>query len=525
MRTKNYTYEADWRQYAFPEQTTGFASDDEIEASYTIVDLDQDGVLPAGGLPVYSDGHTAIINTENEHTLIYGATASGKTRKLILPLMGILAKAKESMVVLDIKGELSDGVSFPEISGILDANGYQRRYFDLRDMDGDAFNILLEPYKLYKTGHADEAIEQAGNIIDALAKIYKGSSADPFWEQTARQYLTAVIILLFELCNDPKKINMHSVAAYTNWNACEDMRRIVELIDSEDTIMTMLHSVTDEPEKTRMSTLATVNSMLTKFLTNKKLLRMLSQSTFSLHELSERPTVLFIIVPDEVDTFSGIVGLMLEQICTTLVQDAYKHGGKLPIRVNMLCDEFNNYYVPNTKRAVSAHRSRNLRWYIVSQSQKQLQSCYPDEADTIMANCTNLYFLNTPELSLMEYLSHRAGTTTVTPDGTPRPILSVSDLLGLKKGWTHTDIYFTAGNIHYVSKMPDISEYAFLSKTKKSIRHKKNQFATPPIYSSSSMLKDAQAIRMASESKKNGRDIDALTDQLSRKFDQFFGNI
>ena len=110
--------------------------------------------------------------------------------------------------------------------------------------------------------------------------------------------------------------------------------------------------------------------------TNEKLLRMLSNSTFDLHDVSKKPTALFIILPDEVDTYAPIAGLMLQQISATLVQDAYKCGGKLPRRVNFLCDEFCNYYVPGMMRSISAHRSRNIRWYLVCQSQKQLEACY-----------------------------------------------------------------------------------------------------------------------------------------------------
>ena len=279
----------------------------------------------------------------------------------------------------------------------------------------------------------------------------------------------------------------------------------------------MLRSVTSEPEKTRMSTLATVNSMMTNFLTNEKLLKMLSNSTFDLHDISKKPTALFIILPDEVDTYAAIAGLMLQQISATLVQDAYKFGGKLPRRVNFLCDEFCNYYVPGMMRSISAHRSRNIRWYLVCQSQKQLEACYPSEADTIVANCTNIYFLNSSELSLLEYLSKRAGYTTITQDGTPAPIISVADLQGLKKGWTHTDVYFTSGDIHYVSAMPDISQYQFVSTYVDEIPMTVRDFPAPPIYSSSSMLRDVKAIRYAYEAKREGRQASWTEAQLAKQ--------
>ena len=522
MKTIPYSYEADWRQYAFPPQTSGFADEEQLAQKYTRVLLEDKTPLEAGGLPVMSDGVTAIINTENEHTLIYGGTASKKTRTLIVPLIRILTQAKESMIIMDIKGELSNGTSFPEIRGALEANGYDCRFFNLRDMNGDGYNLLLEPYRLYKLGFRDEGIRMCNDIVEALASIYHGSKADPFWEMTAKLYLMAVMILMFELCQDVQKINMLTLASYTDWESCEDMRRIADLIEIENNIMTMLRSVTSEPEKTRMSTLATVNSMLTNFVTNEKLLKMLSTSTFDLHDISKKPTALFIILPDEVDTYAPIAGLMLQQISATLVQDAYKSGGILPRRVNFLCDEFCNYYVPGMMRSISAHRSRNIRWYLVCQSQKQLQACYPSEADTIMANCSNIYFLNSTELSLLEYLSRRAGCTTVTQDGTPEPILRVADLQGLKKGWTHTDVYFTSGDTHYVSAMPDISQYRFAAGYKKKIPMPVSVFPVPPIYSSAGMHRDAKAIRYAYESKREGRKLNPKDTRLAAMYENLF---
>ncbi len=522
MKHTAYTYEADWRQYAFPPQASGFASLEQLEDMYTRVNLEKNTPLEAGGLPVFSDGDSAIINTENEHSLIYGGTASKKTRTLMVPLIEILAQAKESMIIMDVKGELSDGVTFPQIRGSLEANGYDCIFFNLRDMDGDGFNLLQEPYWLYQEGNRDEAIRICNDIVESLASVYHGTKADPFWEMTAKLYLVSVMVLMFEMCRDPEKINMLTLASYTDWDSCEDMRRIADLIQVENNIMTMLRSVTSEPEKTRMSTLATVNSMLTNFLTNEKLLKMLSASTFDLHDISEYPTALFIILPDEVDTYAGIAGLMLQQISSTLVQDAYKKGGKLPRRVNFLCDEFCNYYIPGMMRSISAHRSRNIRWYLVCQSQKQLQACYPKEADIITANCSNIYFLNSPELSLLEYLSKRAGYTTITQDGAPAPILTVADLQSLKKGWTHTDVYFTSGDTHFVSAMPDIDQYRFVSDYKQEIPMPRKHFLVPPVYSSRNMLHDVKSIRSAYEDKQSGRSLTDFFQHLAARYENLF---
>ncbi len=522
MSEKQFNYEADWRRYAYPVQTTGFASCEELAERYTPVELEQGIRLPQGGLPVYSDGTRAILSTGDDHSIIFGGTASKKTRTLMVPLINILAHARESMVIMDIKGELSDGVSFPSVRGSLEANGYDCRFLNFRDLDGDGCNLLLEPYRLYKAGERDEAVSMVGDIVSSLAAIYAGSKADPFWELTAKQYLTAATILMFELCNEPQKVNMLTLGSYTTETSCDHMVDLANEIEIDNNIMTMLRSVTSEPPKTRMSTLTVANSMLTNFLLNEKLLKMLSTSTFDFRDLGQKPTALFIILPDEVDTYAGVAGLLLQQLSAALVRSAYLAGGKLPVRVNFLCDEFCNYYVPGMMRSISAHRSRNIRWYLVCQSQKQLKACYEKEADTILANCTNLYFLNSSELELLEYLSRRAGTTTVTETGRPEPILSVEDLQSLKKTWTHTDVYFTSGSIHHVSAMPDIDGYPFVAHHKTPCPMPRNTFPGIEIYSAYKMLMDIRRMKQAVQDIKDGKKVFRYEEALAKHYQNLF---
>ena len=108
---------------------------------------------------------------------------------------------------------------------------------------------------------------------------------------------------------------------------------------------------------------------------------------------------------------------------------------------------------------ISAHRSRQIRWYLVAQSLEQLQKCYPDDAGTILANCENLYFLNSSDLSLLNYLSDKSGVTNDNLNEKNVPLISIQQLQSLKKGWDYTEVYFTYRGMHYVTKLPDISLY------------------------------------------------------------------
>lgn len=499
-----FNYEADWRPYAFPKDESHLASDEELRSRYDTQILTKGDPVPAAGIPILSDGTTVTFNTENEMNIIFGATGSKKTRVLVAPYLCACAQAGESMIIPDIKGELSQGILSPQIRGVLSENDYSVRVINFRDFDCDGVNILLEPYHLYREGNRDEAMAEVNKIIHALASIYHGSSADPFWEKTAIQYLMSVIILLYELCDDPSKINMLSLASYTNEESCSDMKRVIEQIHYDNNIMTMLKSVVSEPEKTRMSTLATVNSFFSDFIMNEKLLKMLSTNTFRFEELYKEKTALFIIMPDETDAFRGIVGLILAQISSFLVREAYKFGGKLPRRVNYICDEFCQYFIPNMAKNISSHRSRNIRWTIVCQSKKQLEMAYEKDAAAILANCTNTFFLSSPEEDLLEELSLRAGYTNETPDGHPQRLISVANLRSMKKGWDYTDVYFSSGSLVCVVRLPDISQYGFLKDYTSFGKLERRVFPELTAYTSKQMLDDIHTYRSAYEMETNG---------------------
>ena len=522
MGSTTYCYEADWRPYAFAEDSSCFVTEAELEKSFTRLDLHSSKPLTAGGMPILSDGETVIANTDNQMSVLFGSTGSGKTRKLIAPLLCLLAKAQESMIILDIKGELSNGSSFPQVQASLKENNYECIYLDFRSKDGDGYSILEEPYRLYRSGQRDEATRMVNDLADSLASIYHGTKADPFWEMTSKQYFVACTLLLFELCDNPEMINILSLASYTNEESCDNMKQVAEYIERDNNIMTMLRSVVSEPEKTRMSTLATVNSFFSGFVTDEKLLGMLSHSTFDIHDVYRKPTALFLIVPDEVDTYNGIVGLLLNQFKAALVSDAYQLGGQLPRRVNFVCDEFCNYYVPGMRQAISAHRSRNIRWYMVCQGMQQFKSRYPDEADTILANCTNLYFLSSPDLDLMEYLSRRAGMTHISESGVEVPLISVADLQSLRCGWDSTEVYFTYGNRHYVGQLPDISRYAISQSTDCPIRRPRRIFPLPKIYTAEKMKDDVIMMRDADKRRKTIGVKSAFEKTLSDRYRALF---
>lgn len=496
-----YNYEADWRSYAFAE-ADHLATEEDLKNRYLTVELKKGQKIPAGGLPVLCDGHIATLNTEDQFSLIYGYSGSKKSRLLVSVLLCLLSITEkgESMIIPDVKGELCQGVLAPKVRGSLKDNGYRIRVINFRDLNGDGWNLLQQAYELYQNGQTEEAMVQLHNLTCVLSSFYEGSASDPIWPKNAREYVMATTILLFECCRNRDQINLLSLASYATHESCEHLEKLVSMLpEKNNNIMTMLKSVLSQSERTRRSTMATVSSFFSDLIINEKLLRMLSVSTFEISELYEQKTALFLILPDETDTFRSVTGLILSQISAALVKAAYQHGGMLPRRVNYVCDEFCNYYIPGMDRNISAHRSRNIRWYLVCQSKGQLRQAYPKEYPVILANCQNIYFTGSPDPELLEELSEKAGYTNESEDGTPRRLISATDLKKLKKGWDYSEVFISSGPLTHVAELPDLDQYEFLTDYTEKPELPVYQYPPLNAYTSAQMLQDMYKLRQAYE--------------------------
>ena len=452
-----YDYEADWRPYVFPEPSARLSSAAEIRSLYTEVDLSADH-LRAGGMPVWTDGRTACLNTRDEMTLSIGHTGAGKSRRGLAPTLGFLALAGENMVVMDVKGELTTGSLAPYVRGVLEQQDYQLVCYDLRTFGGDGFNPLYLPYEAYQRGDIGESIRLLHELFNSLADVYQGSSADPFWAIHAVLCLVSFSYVLFKIAPNPQMIHMLSLAMLLNDDGVAVMYKIKDRLSLPDIVLSALNEITSMPEKTRMSVIATAYSFLQSFVVNQRLMQMTCCSTFHFSAMARRKTAVFIVVPDEVDSYDRFAGILLSQLVTSLVQLAYQYGGSLPIRTNFLCDEFTQYHIEHMARNISAHRSRNIRWYIWCQGLEQLRAAYPKDAAVLLENCTNLYFMNSPDFGLLNYLSERSGKL-VTDNGLTRPLLRVQDLHSLRKTDQYTETYISAPGVQFVTRMLDISQY------------------------------------------------------------------
>ncbi|MBQ8842176.1 MAG: type IV secretory system conjugative DNA transfer family protein [Ruminiclostridium sp.] len=461
-----YDYETDWCGYTYPE-TNEISTDQDVISEFRSIDITGESFQRCG-VPILVKNGKAVVNDKTENTIIYGETGSKKTRSVIAPLIALAAGAGESAFITDVKGELSTN---PKLQGFLKKKGVKTVYLDFRTFKGDCYNILEYGFNMYRRGEEDKAMGYMTKIINSLVARYE-TAKDPFWGLSSQQYLVPLINLIFDACARKPEyydmVNMYTLSTYANFKAAEKIGDKVENL-SEDcgTMLSMLKSVTGNPNNTLSCIMSTVQSVLQDFTIQEDLLKMLSATSFDLEAMYETPTFVFLIVPDETSTYDTIAGMLIDMFYDRLVETysrKYQNNKEAPCRINYICDEFCNLKINDMKAKISASRSRNMRWYLVCQSKSQLENTYSEAATTIIGNCKNILFLQSSDLSMLSYISDLCGETQINEKGITEPIVKEMTLKNLKLEKEFKEAVFIRGNIRYFTRLPDIDSYEFLKK-------------------------------------------------------------
>ena len=395
-------------------------------------------VAEAGGIPLINDGKTLWVDDGEYHNLIIGSTGSGKTQCIIFPMVQSLAKHNESMVITDPKGEI-----YEQTSEMLRKRGYNIVLLNFRNpQNGNAWNPLTLPYRLWNSGNQDKAIELLDDLALNILYDESNKNADPFWEKTSAGYFAGLALGLFEDAKE-EEININSISLMTTVGE-EKFRGsstyIKEYFNSKDPAGAAYINASStilSPSDTKGSILAVFKEKIKLFATRANLSEMLSHSDFEIQDIGLKKTAVFIVIQDEKKTYHSLATILVKQIYETLIDVAQSHGGKLPIRTNFLLDEFANMPpLKDVTTMITAARSRAMRFTLIIQNFAQLNEVYGEQnAETIKGNCGNLVYLLSTELKALEEISKMCGEVKSKKDDktVSTPLVTISDLQKLSK--------------------------------------------------------------------------------------------
>ena len=389
------------------------------------------------GVPLISNGTELWVDDGSYHTLVIGATGSGKTQDTILPTIKVLAKKGESVVVTDPKGEI-----FEKAGGLLKKNGYKLIVLNFRNpQNGNSWNPLELPYRLYKSGNQDKAIELLDDLALNILYDETNANSDPFWEKTAADYFAGIALAMFEDTTEDKininSINMTATVGEDKFGGSTYIKEYFNLKDPASAAYVNASGTVMAPSETKGGIISVFKQKVKLFASRENLSEMLSYSDFAMDSIGKEPTALFIIIQDEKKTYHSLATILIKQIYETLIDVAQASGGALPVRTNFLLDEFANMPpLKDVTTMITAARSRQIRFTMIIQNFAQLNKVYgKDDAETIKGNCGNIIYLISTELAALEEISKLCGEKKSKKDDktASTPLVTVSDLQRMKQ--------------------------------------------------------------------------------------------
>ncbi len=358
---------------------------------------------------------------ENLNVLVIGGSGSGKSRFYVKPN---IMQLNTSYFVTDPKGEL-----LRSCGRLLKKAGYEIRVFNLIDMSHsnnyNPFNYIYD-----KDGNINKTyVMKMVNCLMKNTKQEGASGGDQFWDDSTKALTLAIAFYLLE-----KKTDENGNSLDRNFSTVMKMMRLAEISEQDENHRSPLDEMMDElrgenphsmavsfyadfkkaPAETAKSILISAAVRFAAF-NLPEVADLTHTDNIHLDTLGDRKTALFIIIPSSDATFNFLAAMMYTQLFDTLYDTAnFKYGGRLPVHVRCLLDEFANVgTIPDFDKLLATMRSMEISANIIIQNLAQLKKMYDKSWEILTGNCDSLLFLGGQEASTLEAISKSLGKETI----------------------------------------------------------------------------------------------------------------
>lgn len=441
----------------------------------TITEVKNDGV-PVRAV-VDGKGKLQCNFMPGAHSLVIGATGSGKTTTFVNPMVQLIGASQKgsSMILTDPKGELLD-----LHSEFLVSKGYDVKVLDLRDTysssrwnplggiwdmyqeyldagkDLKAHRDALEDYPDLKLmdpetepeneiwfeykGKAfidprrcqdevavakqkiyDEMYEDLSDLISVLCPIT--NEKDPLWEKGARSIVLATCLAMLEDSENPElgmtkeKFNFFNLNKMLT-NSTNEFQALKDYFEGRSQLSpayTLSRQVLGAAQQTMSSYMSITFDKLSMF-NDRGICGLTSATDISASQFAERPTAMFMKIPDEKDTRHGLAAMFILCIYKALIKVASgREDLSLPRNVYFILDEFGNMpKIEKFDKMITVGRSRKIWFNMIVQSYSQLNAVYGEQvADIVKSNCALKMFIGSNDIGTCKEFSELCGNKTV----------------------------------------------------------------------------------------------------------------
>ena len=468
-----------------PLENSRFLTDQERDKYFTPFTYSTIENVKKDGVPV-----RAILNKKGQlecnfmsgaHSLVIGATGSGKTTTFINPMIQLIGATNcgSSMIMTDPKGEL-----FSLHSQFLKERGYDVKLLDLRDtysssrwnpldsiwdmyqeyvaagqgirahkdsmddypdlkqVDGPANpgalwcewrdkayadithcqdDVAVAKQKIY-----DEMYEDLNDLISVICPIE--NEKDPVWEKGARSIIMATCLAMLEDSENPElemtkdKFNFFNLNKAIS-NSSNEFQALKEYFEGRSPLsqaVTMSRQVLSAADATLSSYMSIAFDKLNMF-NDRGLCGLTSATDIDAASFAERPTALFMKIPDEKDTRHGLAAVFVLCMYKALIKVASaREDLSLPRNVYFILDEFGNMpKIEKFDKMITVGRSRKIWFNMVVQSYSQLNNVYGEKvADIVKSNCGMKMFIGSNDIGTCKEFSELCGNMTVRTTST-----------------------------------------------------------------------------------------------------------
>lgn len=466
--------------------TAKWLKEKEFDKVYETCVINQDTQeIKQGGLVIgkrdLQNGKEKVYYIGNDtHTLSIGSTRSGKTRHEVLETIGFCALAGESMLITDIKGELSDYTA-----PFLREQEYEVHIVDYDEQELSAECNLLQPVIDYiDAGEIPKATDAAWDIVSQLVGEPKG---ERIWTDGE---CTAIAGAIMAVCYDNRAPEMQKYRNMTNVyyflvEMCTPIGELVPInfyraaLPDNHPCKGIFAVAGIAPSRTRGS-FYTAALMTLRLFTNPNLCSITKCSSFQPEDMGKKKMAVFIVLPEDRTTYHSIATLFITQTYSRLSRLAKSEGGRLPVRVEIIADEFGNFAkIPDFTQLLTVAGGKGIRFHLFLQDFAQLDEKYGKEAaKTIRNNCeTKVYLRSTDEDTReiiskeldnyttkaynLSYNKHHAGESSSSTSLVGRRLLTAEEVARIKRPYS---LIMRTSYHPAIMYAPDLSQWSFNSR-------------------------------------------------------------